>query len=81
MDASVKLREATPDNAPAIARVQVKTWRTACRGLYPDAFLTSLSVEEKSTHWRKTIERSGQDFAEVGYGWTDLRVVAKCAAP
>ncbi|MBX3470215.1 MAG: GNAT family N-acetyltransferase [Planctomycetes bacterium] len=44
MDARVRL--ATLEDAPAIAALHVAAWRTAYRGLVPDALLDALSVAE-----------------------------------
>ena len=42
----VELREATPADAPALAAVQVASWRAAYRGLMPDGVLAGLSVPD-----------------------------------
>jgi len=34
----LRIRAATPDDAAAIARVQVETWRAAYVGIVPDAW-------------------------------------------
>ena len=41
------LRDARPDDAPAIEQVRVDGWRTAYRGLLPDALLDALVVTEE----------------------------------
>lgn len=46
------VREATPDDAPAIARVHVDTWRAAYAGLIPQEVLDGLSVDRRETFWR-----------------------------
>lgn len=50
-DGMVHLRRAREGDAEAIARVHVQTWREAYRGLLPDAFLASLSVEARQRFW------------------------------
>lgn len=47
----VELRDATPADAPALAAVQVASWRTAYRGLMPDEVLAGLSVPELERVW------------------------------
>lgn len=49
---SVSIRDATPDDAPAIALIHVEGWRTTYRGLFPDAFLDGLDEAARATYWR-----------------------------
>jgi hypothetical protein len=35
----IQLRRATPEDAAALAAVEVRSWRAAYRGLMPDAYL------------------------------------------
>ena len=46
------IRLATAADAPHIARLQVRAWQMAYRGLLPDAMLTRLSVERREHAWR-----------------------------
>ncbi len=46
------VRPAGPSDAVPIARVHVDSWRTAYRGLLPDAFLDGLSVHARTERWR-----------------------------
>ncbi|HET7419827.1 MAG TPA: GNAT family N-acetyltransferase [Candidatus Dormibacteraeota bacterium] len=55
MDALGVVRRAEPDDATAIARVHVATWRTAYRGLLPDDFLASLDEAGYAERWRRTL--------------------------
>ena len=48
----VELRDATADDADAIAAVHVASWQVAYRGLLPDALLDGLSVTERARIWR-----------------------------
>ena len=63
------VRPAEIDDAAAIARVHVATWRTAYRGLLPNDFLDSLSEERYQERWRRTIadQGSGVYVAEDGH--------------
>lgn len=45
------VRPATPDDALAIARVHVETWRAAYDGILPREFLAALSVPSAVTRW------------------------------
>jgi ribosomal protein S18 acetylase RimI-like enzyme len=49
------VRLAALDDAAAIARVHVASWRTTYRGLLPDEFLSSLSEEPYSERWTRVI--------------------------
>jgi GNAT superfamily N-acetyltransferase len=51
--APAHVREAVPDDAEAIARVQVETWQTAYRGTVPDAFLDGIDAAERAARWRE----------------------------
>lgn len=43
------------EDAGAIARVHVRTWQVAYRGLVPDDILDGLSVEQREATWRKML--------------------------
>lgn len=47
------IREATPKDVPAIARVHVDSWRTTYRGLVPDSYLASLKYEDRQAMWQR----------------------------
>jgi ribosomal protein S18 acetylase RimI-like enzyme len=49
------VRPATLDDAAAIARVHVASWRTTYRGLLPDDFLASLSDEHYTERWTRVM--------------------------
>lgn len=55
----MKLRPAVPDDAMAVARVHVRAWQAAYRGLMPDDYLAGLRPEERAQHY---------DFASPGPG-------------
>ena len=74
----LQVRRATILDAPGIARVRVRTWQKAYRGLIPDTYLDAMSVEantaraqgwfgedEQALHWVCT------DGDEV-VGWTSV---------
>jgi ribosomal protein S18 acetylase RimI-like enzyme len=56
------VRPATLDDAEAIARVNVATWRSAYRGLLPDDFLASLNEAHYTERWTRVI---GQGTSRV----------------
>jgi ribosomal protein S18 acetylase RimI-like enzyme len=50
------IRLATPGDAPAVALVHVRAWKTAYRGLLPDAYLDALRPEDRAA--RYTFDRT-----------------------
>lgn len=59
------IRDPLPDDAAAIARVHVETWRSAYRGQLPDEFLDGLSVEQRTRGWRRVIEEGDPEWPEM----------------
>src|SRR3954451_3842189 len=53
--AEVSVRPAGPDDAEAIARVQLVTWRAAYRGLLPPAVLDDWDVPAAVDAWRAAV--------------------------
>jgi GNAT superfamily N-acetyltransferase len=49
--ATAGVREAGADDAAAVARVHVDSWKTAYQGLLPDEVLSRLSYEERASKW------------------------------
>lgn len=45
------LREAEPGDALAVARVHVRSWQAAYRGLIPDEYLDQLRPEDRAQHY------------------------------
>ena len=60
------VRRATPDDARAIAEVQVETWRAAYVGVMPQESLDALDVDDSARNWERwvTWELSAQFVAE-----------------
>jgi ribosomal protein S18 acetylase RimI-like enzyme len=66
------IRAAQPEDAPAIGRVQVETWRAAYRGIVWDATLAGLSPTERARQWRELLaDNSGARFIVVAQDATD----------
>ena len=53
------VRSATVEDAAAIARAHVESWRATYRGIVPDEILDNLSVERRAAWWREIIEAGG----------------------
>jgi ribosomal protein S18 acetylase RimI-like enzyme len=60
------VRPATPEDARAIAEVQVETWRAAYVGVIPQEVLDGLGVDDRARAWSHwlSIETSAQFVAE-----------------
>jgi GNAT superfamily N-acetyltransferase len=59
------IRRATADDADAIGRVQVETWRAAYRGLLPDEIVEGFDVEERRRLWREGLSRPRRPGSET----------------
>lgn len=53
---SMNFCRATADDAAALARVHVDSWRAAYQGLVPDSFLDALSYERRTKNFRQWLE-------------------------
>lgn len=56
----MRIREALPRDAEAIADIHVRSWQTAYRGQLTDDYLDSLSVEERLEQHRRALEAPGE---------------------
>lgn len=45
------IRRAVPDDGPAVADVQVRSWRAAYPGVVPQDYLDAMDVEQRGTRW------------------------------
>ena len=53
----MNVRPATAEDADAIGRVQVETWRAAYRGLMPDEAIAGFDLEGRQRMWREGLAR------------------------
>jgi GNAT superfamily N-acetyltransferase len=58
----VSIRKATEDDASAISRVQVESWRTTYRGIVPDEYLAGLDADKRTIRWREILNSDGQNL-------------------
>lgn len=50
------IRPAGPEDALGIATIHVEAWRVAYRGIVPDEYLRSLTIEQRHAGWRRILE-------------------------
>jgi GNAT superfamily N-acetyltransferase len=55
------IREARPEDAPAIAHVHVESWRTTYHGIVAADYLAGLSIEERQTRWAEMLRHPARD--------------------
>lgn len=55
MDETLKIREALPADAAAIARVQVDTWHTTFSDTLPPDFLDGINLEAQTPRWEEEL--------------------------
>jgi GNAT superfamily N-acetyltransferase len=60
-NAPVPLRTGTPADAPALAAVQVASWKVAYRGILSDDFLDALAPEGRQPRWEARLSEPGVD--------------------
>lgn len=51
----MQIRQATVDDAEAIANVHVSAWQETYRGIIPDDYLNQLSTEKRTAAWRELL--------------------------
>jgi hypothetical protein len=56
----IRIRRATVDDSPDLARVQVDSYRDAYTGILPTAYLNYFSYKEQEQDWRDLLS-SGLD--------------------
>ena len=57
----MNVRRATLNDAAGIAAIHVHSWQEGYRGILPDDFLQSLSIERRETIWRNILENPTSD--------------------
>jgi L-amino acid N-acyltransferase YncA len=69
------VRSAEVDDAAAIARVHVETWRTAYTGIIPQDYIDSMTVDNRTLVWARLLQRSGGAFTTLVSEDHDGRIV------
>jgi ribosomal protein S18 acetylase RimI-like enzyme len=57
----MNLRRATPDDAEALAKVHIDSWRAAYRGLVPDSHLDSLDYGRRAARFRESLSANAEE--------------------
>jgi ribosomal protein S18 acetylase RimI-like enzyme len=61
----IRIRPATRDDALAMARVRVETWRSAYAGIVSPSYLSALSPEPIAEQWRRGLFEAQSSVAGV----------------
>lgn len=69
------IRPAETDDAPAIAKVHVDTWRVAYRGIVPQEYLDTMTVQSRTMSWLRLLERARGDLITLVSEDNDGRIV------
>jgi ribosomal protein S18 acetylase RimI-like enzyme len=62
---SMHIRLASNSDCAGLARVQVDSYRTAYRGLLPDAYLDQFTYEEETQDWMNLLSKVDHDVVYV----------------
>jgi ribosomal protein S18 acetylase RimI-like enzyme len=71
----MKIRPAVAADARPVATVHVQSWQSAYRGILPDAYLESLSIDAREAVWSSVIDKGSPELwvAEIDshvVGWS-----------
>ena len=59
----LSIRKATVEDAEIISFIGITSWQAAYRGIVPDSYLDSFSVEQRKKHLAKSLAVSDNHFA------------------
>jgi GNAT superfamily N-acetyltransferase len=76
---TLTIRPATADDARAIAKVRIDTWRSAYRGVVPDAYLDAMDVDQSIALWDRVLAADGS-AASIYVADRDGEVIGFAAA-
>jgi len=79
----MNIRRAIPDDAVALAKVHVDSWRSAYRGLVPDSHLDSLDYDRRAERFRESLTAGVGDtyVVEDEQGVLGFFTVGACRDP
>ncbi|CAG7629396.1 GNAT family N-acetyltransferase [Paenibacillus allorhizosphaerae] len=58
----MQIRKAALSDAAAIAKVHIDSWKTTYRGIVPDAYLDTLSYEDRKKRWEANLKADQHVF-------------------
>ncbi|MFC4737119.1 GNAT family N-acetyltransferase [Bacillus daqingensis] len=64
----MRIREAKPRDARAVAKVQVDTWKSTYSDIVPDKVLNKMTYESRAKQWRSIISNQMVYVAEDEFG-------------
>jgi ribosomal protein S18 acetylase RimI-like enzyme len=73
------IREATLNDAEAMAKVRIDTWRSAYKGIVPDDYLSGLSPEQTAIRWSEVYFKSRQPGVFALVAENDIKEVVGIA--
>jgi L-amino acid N-acyltransferase YncA len=68
----MNIRPAIESDARTVASVHVHTWQSAYRGIVPDSYLNSLSIDRRESFWRIALQKG---MPELWVAETDSQVI------
>ncbi len=74
--APANISRASPEDAAAIARVQVHSWQAAYEGIMPAEYLAALTAEKREAVWREFIARGAPELLVAREGESVVGFVA-----
>lgn len=62
----MRIREAKPEDAEAIARVHLASWKTTYPGVIPQSYIDGLKVEDGIARWKERLAQTAGPIVFVG---------------
>lgn len=57
----LNIRQANVEDALAIAKVHIETWRTTYKGILSEEYLARFSLQERENRWQKMLDTAAKD--------------------
>lgn len=74
------IRQGKAEDALGIAITHVRAWQSTYKGLLPNAYLDSLSIEDRAEYWKGILERGqGSNFVVELMGRSSGFLMLDCA--
>lgn len=76
------IRLATIEDAEAVAKVHVESWKSTYQGIFSDEFLNQLSIEKRTQQWLTTLKNTQHGvFLYVAETLQNMIVGFSCGGP